>query len=72
MTHDPSQRSYIFRDPNVELTTSAADDTTTSVRPLRSLNSQHRLDMWIYHTFRHLLHGVLDRRQINQINSGAQ
>jgi putative selenate reductase len=32
-------------------------------------DDEHRIDMWAYHTLRHLLVGVLDVARINQINA---
>jgi putative selenate reductase len=69
IAHDPTQGKYVFRDAAVELTLAAADHALISARPLQPLTSPHRVDMWIFHAFRHLLHGVLDPRQINQINA---
>ena len=69
LAHRPSQSMYVFRDSAVELTLAAGDHALISARLLKSLTLSHRVDMWIYHAFRHLLHGVLDTRQINQINA---
>jgi len=69
LAHHPSQNVYVFRDPAVELTLAAADHALISARLLQPLASSHRVDTWIYHAFRHLLHGVLDTRRINQINA---
>ncbi len=33
------------------------------------LTAPHRINLGVYHTLRHLLHGVLDRSYINQINA---
>ncbi|RMF73514.1 MAG: hypothetical protein D6744_15515, partial [Planctomycetota bacterium] len=33
--------------------------------------SEHRLDMWAFHTLRHLLAGVLSDERVNQVNVAA-
>ena len=34
-------------------------------------DGHHRLDMWAYHTMRHLLDGVLNETRVNQVNATA-
>jgi len=62
---------YQWSDGSVQLTVSGADLDDLRARPLIPLNREHRMDMWIFHSVRYLLHGVLDRRWINQINAGG-
>jgi putative selenate reductase len=44
-------------------------------RPVNGVHANapagYRLDMWVFHTLRHLLHGVLDTRRVNQVNVAA-
>lgn len=42
-----------------------------SLRPKAPLTEPHTLDLWAYHTMRHLLDGALDRRRINQVNAST-
>ena len=60
---------YRFEDDAVEATFPASDHELTAVKFLRPPNQEHRLDMWAYHTLRHLLDGVLDASRVNQINA---
>ena len=46
------------------LVTSAADHSFHFVKS----SGETRIDMGIYHTLRHLLHGILDLRSVNQVN----
>ncbi|HTQ40480.1 MAG TPA: hypothetical protein VMJ32_15755 [Pirellulales bacterium] len=63
---------YEFADSILRATFNAADHTLIKIEPHMPLMAQHRLDLGVYHTLRHLLHGVLDRRYINQINAAAE
>jgi putative selenate reductase len=69
--HDPAQRIYRWSDGSVELTVAGPNHDDVRARPLTPLGGDHRMDMWIFHTLRHLLHGVLDRKWVNQINAGV-
>jgi putative selenate reductase len=62
---------YEFVDGTLRATFNAADHALIKAEPLAPLTAPHRLDLGVYHTLRHLLHGVLDRRYINQINAAA-
>ncbi|HZZ26934.1 MAG TPA: hypothetical protein VFE46_02910 [Pirellulales bacterium] len=62
---------YEYCDGQVRATFNAADHTLIKAEALTPLTAQHRLDLGVYHTLRHLLRGVLDRRYINQVNVAA-
>ncbi|MEE9297223.1 MAG: glutamate synthase [Phycisphaerae bacterium] len=59
----------IFTDGIVQAVFAAADHRLMSIELLKPINGQHRLDMGVYHTLRHLLDGVLDKSRINQVNA---
>lgn len=40
-----------------------------TIRLKAPISAPHTLDLWAYHTMRHLLDGVLSRERINQINA---
>jgi putative selenate reductase len=69
LAHDPLGAIYRWSDGNIELTVGGSNHDDIHARPLSPLDGDHRMDMWIFHTLRTLLHGVLDRRWINQINA---
>ena len=58
-----------LRDAVVEVEFRADDDTISGVTLLRPITHEHRVDMWIYHTLRHLYRGLLDTSRINQVNA---
>ncbi len=62
---------YDYRDAAVEATFRAADHSLVRVKPLGNLAGEHSADLGVYHTLRHLLHGVLDRQCVNQLNAAA-
>jgi putative selenate reductase len=62
---------YEFTDGTARATLNAPDHSLITIEFAQSLTHPHRLDLGIYHTLRHLLHGILDRRYINQINAAA-
>ena len=35
----------------------------------KPITREYRVDMWIYHTLRHLCRGLLDTSRINQVNA---
>lgn len=61
-------QQYVFDDGTVEAVLTGWGHTVVSVRPLKPLTGEHRLDLRIYHLLRYLRDGVLDRRRVNQIN----
>jgi putative selenate reductase len=65
----PQPEKYEFTDGTARATLNAPDHSLITIEFANSLTAPHRLDLGIYHTLRHLLHGVLDRRFINQINA---
>jgi putative selenate reductase len=63
------RNSFYFSDMRVQLEISS-DHVPVRVRMiLTPLQQPHRVDLRIYHTLRHILAGVLDRKHINQINT---
>jgi len=50
----------------------SADHEVGNVQPIQPVASEHVIDMAAYHTLRHLLEGVLDRRRLNQVNAGYE
>ncbi len=50
----------------------SADHEVDGVQLIQPLAGEHALDMGVYHTLRHLLAGVLDRRRLNQVNAGYE
>jgi hypothetical protein len=68
LERDERAESFIFRDGNVTLTLSASDHRILASRVLGDPHAEHRVDMGIYHTLRHLLAGVLDAQVIHQVN----
>jgi putative selenate reductase len=63
LVHDPSN-GYRFS-CNGAVVTLSADHV---VRAAKSSNGETLVDMGVYHTLRHLLHGILDMQSVNQIN----
>ena len=61
---------YEFTDGIARATLNVADHSLITLEFADQLTAPHRIDLGIYHTLRHLLHGVLDRSYINQINAG--
>ena len=43
----------------------SADQVVRSAKPA---SGKTRIDMGVYHTLRHLLHGILDLQSVNQLN----
>jgi putative selenate reductase len=72
LRHDPVGSIYQWSDGRVELTIAGINHDEVRARLLAGLSGAHRMDMWIFHTLRHLLHGVLDRKWINQINASGR
>ena len=50
----------------------SAEHEVDSVQPIQPLAGEHAIDMAAYHTLRHLLEGVLDRRRLNQVNASHE
>ena len=65
----PQSEKYEFTDGTARATFAAADHSLVEIEFAETLTAPHRLDLGVYHTLRHLLHGILDRRYINQINA---
>jgi len=70
LTFDPRSNHYILRDFGVTCILSAADHSVIACWGHSNFAGQV-LDMGIYHTLRHLLHGLLDQRVIHQVNVGS-
>jgi putative selenate reductase len=64
LVHDAVSASYRFQCDGAVLTV-MSDHV---VRSANSPSSETRVDMGVYHTLRHLLHGILDMQAVNQIN----
>jgi putative selenate reductase len=65
LTH--SSGSYRYEDGIARVTIIGPEHRVASVEG--SSGAEHRVDMWVYHTLRFLMHGVLDRSVVNQVNS---
>jgi ferredoxin len=61
---------YLFSDGNVIIELSA-DHVPLRARTERGFSGEHRVDLRVYHTLRHILQGVLDSSRSNQINVSA-
>jgi len=70
LAHCPADGAYLFRDAIVELKLSADHHELLSAQLLQPVTESHRVDFWTFHTMRHLLHGIMDTRSVNQINAG--
>ncbi len=68
LTYANQTQQYLFDDGTVEAVLTGWGHTIVSVRPLKPLTGDHRLDLRIYHLLRYLREGVLDQRGVNQIN----
>jgi putative selenate reductase len=60
-----------FGDDVATVTLRRDDHSVVSAKLIQPINGTHRLDMWAYHTMRHLLAGVLDRSRMNQVNASV-
>jgi putative selenate reductase len=58
-----------YNDGTIELIADGADVAPRVARFLPTPAGTHRVDLWAYHTMRHLLSGVLDVNRINQVNA---
>lgn len=65
-----SNGHYRFSDGRVTLRMSS-DHAPIDVTLDAPLPVEHRVDLRIYHTLRHILHGVVDRKLTNQVNAGV-
>jgi putative selenate reductase len=68
LAHVASRSVYQFSDGAVAMELDATNHQVRSCRPLATLQHEHRVDLGIYHSMRHILHGVLDATQVNQLN----
>jgi putative selenate reductase len=68
LTYVKQTQQFLFDDGTVEAVLTGWGHTIVSVRPLKPLTGDHRLDLRIYHLLRYLREGVLDQRGVNQIN----
>ncbi len=59
----------LFRDGNVELRVATDEHTVRGVRVLDGSDGERTVNMWAYHTMRHLHRGVLEGSRINQVNA---
>ena len=48
----------------------SADHKVGDLQSIKPITGEHVIDMGVYHTLRHLLDGILDRRRLNQVNAG--
>jgi hypothetical protein len=65
---DAARGENRFRDEAVEARFHAADHALVGIHVVRAMNGEWRLDLWAYHTLRHLWAGVMDGRRVNQVN----
>ncbi len=68
LTIDPERTVTEFDDDKVLASISAVDHRILKIQWLVESAHEHAFDMGIYHTLRHLLDGVLDKKRINQVN----
>jgi ferredoxin len=68
LTYVKQTQQYLFDDGTIEALLTGWGHTIVSIRPLKPLTTEHRLDLRIYHLLRYLRDGVLDQRRVNQIN----
>src|SRR5207249_4574991 len=68
LSFDRGRGTYQFTDRVVVLEISDGGDVV-SARWASTSQGERLLDMSIYHTLKHLLHGVLDKTRVNQRNS---
>ncbi len=64
LVHDSASASYRFQCDGAVVMVST-DHTVRSAKPP---SIETRVDMGVYHTLRHLLHGILDMQAVNQVN----
>ncbi len=62
-------REFEFTDGTVTVRFNGSSESPVSVSFVAAVSADHVLDMWTYHTLRHLLSGVLDRTRVNQVNA---
>jgi putative selenate reductase len=65
----PAKDAYVLKDGRVSLTIQSTDHRVASAASHGAGSGPHRVDMGIYHILRHLLHGILDKSRINQVNA---
>ncbi len=59
----------LFRDGTVEVRVATDEHSVRGVRVLEGTDGERIVDMWVYHTMRHLHRGILDGSRINQVNA---
>lgn len=60
-----------FADGTTTVTLSADQHEVIAARLTHAAGNEQTVDMWAYHTLRHLYRGVLDRNRVNQINAAV-
>ncbi|HUB25320.1 MAG TPA: hypothetical protein VL992_07810, partial [Tepidisphaeraceae bacterium] len=68
LAYCPRSSSYEYSDGVVTLEMGERDHQLLSCTLSKAIESEHRVDISIYHSMRHLLHGIQDRQQIHQLN----
>ena len=71
LIYDRAAANYQYADDSVALDLTETDHRVLACRIQSKIDSEHRVDLGVFHTLRHLLHGVLNAGHVNQINVGA-
>lgn len=69
---DPPTGRQRLSDGVVEVDFEADGTLGLDVCRLQPLSTDHVVDVGVYHTLRHLLHGVLDASRVNWVNAGLR
>jgi putative selenate reductase len=69
LAHDAASSRYLFAHDSIVLEIAEADHRVIACQNKGIASGERILDLGVFHTLRHLLHGVLDRKFINQINA---
>lgn len=64
---DEATATATLRSANWTARFRTSDHSFVQMKPL-PIGESRRIDMWIYHTMRHLLAGILDSERLNQVN----
>jgi len=66
---DGNGTNYLFQDGSIALTLAGEDFGILNCHLKNGSTQEHVMDMGVFHTLRHLLHGVTDKKFVNQINA---
>ncbi len=69
--HDASAGTYEFRDGKAMVNIDGVAGTVTRCTLAAATNTQHVVNMEVFHILRYVLNGVLDARKINQTNAAV-